>query len=85
MFTWSCAWTFLTEYMDVEAEVVNRGLPQTEFNIPGSILRVEVDTDNPLAYGLPERRRSSFATMTRGRPTHRVPTSSPATRPRISC
>ncbi len=54
LFTWSGAWTFLTEYMGVEVEVVNNGLPQTEFNIPGSILRVEVDTDNPLAYGLPE-------------------------------
>ena len=53
LFTWSGAWTFLTEYMGVDAEVVNRGLPETEFNIPGSILRVEVDTDNPLAYGLP--------------------------------
>jgi len=40
--------------MGVDAEAVNEGLPQTEFNIPGSILRVEVDTDNPLGYGLPE-------------------------------
>ncbi len=54
LFTWSGAWTFLTEYMGVDAEAVNAGLPQTEFNIPGSILRVEVDTSNPLAYGLPE-------------------------------
>ncbi len=55
LFTWSGAWTFLTEYMGVDAEAVNAGLPQTEFNIPGSILRVEVDTSNPLAYGLPEQ------------------------------
>ena len=54
LFTWSNAWTFLAEYMDVDVEAVNRGLPQTEFNIPGSILRVDVDTDNPLGYGLPE-------------------------------
>jgi len=54
LFTWSSAWTFLTEYMGVDAQAVNAGLPQTEFNIPGSILRVEVDTDNPLGYGLPE-------------------------------
>jgi len=53
LFTWSSAWSFLTEYMGVDAEAVNVGLPQTEFNIPGSILRVEVDTANPLAYGLP--------------------------------
>jgi hypothetical protein len=53
LFTWSGAWTCLTEYMGVDAEAVNDGLPQTEFNIPGSILRVEVDTNNPLAYGLP--------------------------------
>ena len=54
LFTWSSAWRFLVEHMGVEAEAVNSDLPDTEFNIPGSILRVEVDTDNPLAYGLPE-------------------------------
>ncbi len=54
LFTWAGAWTFLTEYMGVDAEAVNAGLSNTEFNIPGSILRVAVDTDNPLAYGLPE-------------------------------
>ncbi len=54
LFTWSGAWTFLTEYMGVDAEAVNAGLPQTEFNIPGSLLRVMVDADNPLGYGLPE-------------------------------
>ena len=51
LFTWSAAWEFLTEYMGAEA--VNADLPQTEFNVPGSILRVLVDTDNPLGYGLP--------------------------------
>jgi hypothetical protein len=54
LFTWAGAWTFLNEYLGVDAAAVNEDLPQTEFNIPGSILRVEVDTDNPLAYGLPE-------------------------------
>ncbi len=54
LFTWAGSWTFLTEYMGVDATAVTDGLPRTEFNIPGSILRVEVDTDNPLAYGLPE-------------------------------
>jgi hypothetical protein len=54
LFTWADSWRFLTEYLGVEAAAVNEGLAQTEFNIPGSILRVEVDTDNPLAYGLPE-------------------------------
>jgi len=53
LFTWSGGWTFLTEYMGVEAADVTAGLPQTEFNIPGSILRVEVDTSNPLAFGMP--------------------------------
>lgn len=54
LFTWAGAWTFLTEYMGVDAEDVTEGLPNTEFNIPGSILRVQVDTENPLGYGLPE-------------------------------
>ena len=29
------------------------GLPDTEFSIPGSLLRLEVDTTNPLAWGMP--------------------------------
>ena len=52
LFTWSGAWRFLAEYMGVAAAAVNDGLAATEFNIPGSLLRVSVDTDNPLGYGL---------------------------------
>jgi hypothetical protein len=54
LFTWAGAWGFLAQYMGVDAQAVNDDLADTEFNIPGSILRVIVDTDNPLAYGLPE-------------------------------
>jgi hypothetical protein len=31
-----------------------RPLPAADFNIPGSLLRVYVDTDNPVGYGMPK-------------------------------
>jgi hypothetical protein len=34
---------------------VLRGLPQKEFLVPGSILRVDYDAGNPLAYGMEEK------------------------------
>ena len=52
--TWSSAWNFLTEYMGVDARSVTADLDSADFNIPGSILRVLVDTDNPLGYGMNE-------------------------------
>jgi hypothetical protein len=33
----------------------DRALPREKFYIPGSLLRVNVDNTNPLAYGLPSR------------------------------
>jgi hypothetical protein len=34
-------------------DVVN-GLPRTDFYVPGSILRIELDTSNPIAAGMPK-------------------------------
>ena len=39
---------------------VRQGLSSTEFWSPGSTLRVAVDNDNPLAYGMPERALATF-------------------------
>jgi len=52
LYTWSGAWRFLEQYMNVDVESVNDGLDRTEFNIPGSLLRVNVDTSHPLGFGL---------------------------------
>ena len=30
------------------------GLPRTDFYVPGSILRIELDTNNPIATGMPK-------------------------------
>ncbi len=54
LYTWSSAWSFLTEYMGVDAKSVTADLDSADFNIPGLILRVLVDTDNPFGYGLNE-------------------------------
>ncbi len=54
LYTWSSAWNFLTEYLGVDAASVTADLDNASFNIPGSILRVLVDTENPLGYGLNE-------------------------------
>ena len=37
------------------------GLRDTEFSIPGSLLRLEVDTTNPLAWGMPAEVSAFFA------------------------
>jgi hypothetical protein len=34
---------------------VLEGVPSDTFNCPGALLKAEFDTDNPLAYGMPER------------------------------
>ena len=52
LYTWSGAWRFLQQYMNVDVKAVNGGLDRTEFNIPGSLLRVNVDTSHPLGFGL---------------------------------
>ncbi len=52
LYTWSGAWRFLQQYMNVDVKAVNDGLDRTEFNIPGSLLRVNVDTSHPLGFGL---------------------------------
>lgn len=54
LFTWSGAWRFLKQFMDVDVEAVNDGMSRIDFNIPGSLLRVSVDTGHPLGYGLSE-------------------------------
>jgi hypothetical protein len=54
LYTWSSAWRFLTAYLGVDAASVVADIDSTEFNIPGSILRVLVDTEHPLGYGLNE-------------------------------
>jgi hypothetical protein len=52
LYTWSGAWRFLEQYMNVGVKAVNDGLDRTEFNIPGSLLRVNVDTSHPIGFGL---------------------------------
>ena len=41
-----------TKYFKVPLENVASGLPRTEFFCPSAILKVEVDTTHPLAYGM---------------------------------
>ncbi len=39
---------------DLQADGTERALGREEYYVPGSVLRVKVDTTNPLAYGMPE-------------------------------
>jgi hypothetical protein len=48
---------------------VTAGLRETEFSIPGSLLRVEVDTTHPLAWGVPAQVSAFFANGLAFRPT----------------
>jgi hypothetical protein len=36
------------------------GLPSEQFFVPGTLIRMTVDTDHPLAYGMPEEAAASF-------------------------
>lgn len=51
LFTWANSTGVATRYF-AGPEDLGAGLPRTEFNIPGSLLRVDVDTEHWLAYGL---------------------------------
>jgi hypothetical protein len=44
---------FAIEQFQLPLRNVVAGLPRTDFYVPGSILRIELDTSNPLASGMP--------------------------------
>ena len=45
---------FAIEQFKLPVRNVVAGLPRTEFYVPGSILRIELDTSHPLASGMPK-------------------------------
>jgi hypothetical protein len=46
---------FAIEQFKLPLKNVVGGLPRTEFYVPGSILRLELDTSHPLAAGMPQQ------------------------------
>ncbi len=44
---------FAIEQFKLPLRDVTDGLPRTDFYVPGSILRIELDTSNPIAKGMP--------------------------------
>lgn len=46
---------FAIEQFKLPVRNVVAGLPRTEFYVPGSILRIELDTSHPLANGMPKQ------------------------------
>src|SRR5207245_5159170 len=45
---------FAIEQFKLPLRDVVAGLPRTDFYVPGSILRIELDTSNPIAAGMPK-------------------------------
>ena len=45
---------FAIEQFKLPVRDVVDGLPRTDFYVPGSILRIELDTTNPIAKGMPK-------------------------------
>ncbi len=45
---------FAIEQFKLPVKDVVDGLPRTDFYVPGSILRIELDTNNPIAKGMPK-------------------------------
>ena len=46
---------FAIEQFKLPIKNVVAGLPRTDFYVPGSILRIELDTSNPIAQGMPKQ------------------------------
>jgi hypothetical protein len=53
--------SFLIEQLGLPLREVGVGLPDTEFFIPGSVLRMRVDPAHPLAHGMPEHGTAFFS------------------------
>jgi hypothetical protein len=51
----------LIDAMDLPVDNVLGRLPEHEFSCPGSILRIDVDTAHPLAFGMPAQSSAFFA------------------------
>jgi hypothetical protein len=51
---------FAIEQFGLPFENTTAGLSSSEFFIPGSLVRAKVDTDHPLAWGMPEEVAASF-------------------------
>src|ERR1051326_6535374 len=45
---------FAIEQFKLPVRDVVDGLPRTDFYVPGSILRIELDTNDPIAKGMPK-------------------------------
>jgi hypothetical protein len=45
---------FAIEQFDLPVRDITEGLKRTEFYVPGSILRIEIDTSHPITLGMPE-------------------------------
>lgn len=45
---------FAIEEFKLPVRDVTKGLPRTDFYVPGSILRIELDTNHPIAKGMPK-------------------------------
>ncbi len=58
--TFAEAGTLAIEKFGLPVRNVVAGLPSTEFWSPGSTLRVRVDSDHPLAFGMPEDALATF-------------------------
>jgi len=54
------ATAFAIEQFGLPVENVTEGLSDTEFFIPGSLIRTSIDTEHPLAYGMQDTVAASF-------------------------
>ena len=57
---WDGAAEFAIKHLDLPVTNVLEGVPSTQFYAPGTFLRVLLDTDHPIAYGMPTRTSVMF-------------------------
>jgi len=52
---------FPIEHFDINIKNTLLGVPSDQFNCPGSILKMEYDTEHPIAFGMPENGMAFFS------------------------
>ena len=60
LIAWDGTAEYAIRYLDLPVTNILQGLPNTDFYAPGSFFRVLLDTDHPVAYGMPQRTSVMF-------------------------
>ena len=58
--TWDGSSQYAIQHLGLPVRNIMAGVPQSDFFAPGSLLRIFLDTNHPIAYGMPDRAAAMF-------------------------